>query len=249
MKIKKNSWDKIPFENIIKTIVDKQGRDNYDAHKISRKENKNFFSIRWYDEYDNEVVVLTKSGRKMLRRTIQPFLTERIKFVDIDHDENGKIYAIKIKTRNQNHIYTYNSDGKDGEIISINRWFELYRLAQRYNFKLFLRREIENLQLNEEKTIIVDKEDFRLFLETENLTLEELEEKPIFTNEELSLNSFKLKYINYIPEDKDYVFAFQDTLYPKDDCGEDSFLYLHLNSKGKIMKCPQGENSLLIKLS
>ena len=183
----------------------------------------------------------------MLRKAIQPFLAEKIKFADIDHNENGKIYAIKIKTRNC--IYTYDSDGKDGEIICINRWFELYRCAKRYNFKLFLRKEIENLKLNEEKTIIVDKEYFRFFLETENLTLEELEEKPVFTNEEPSLDSFKLKYINYIPGDNDYVFAFQDTLYPKDDWDEDSFLYLRLNSEGKIMKCSRGENSLLIKLS
>lgn len=245
--MKQNNWDKIPFENIINTIVDKQGRDNYDPHKISRKENKNFFSIHWFDD-NNEVVVLTKSGRKMLRRAIQPFLAEKIKSVDIDHNEHGNIDAIKISTKNR--IYTYSPYGKDGETISINRWFELYCRAKRYNFKLFLKRnEIENLKLNEQKTIIVDKEEFRFFLETENLTLGELEEKPIFTNEELSLDSFKLKYINYIPEDKDCVFAFQDTLFPKDDWDEDSFLYLHLNSKGKIMKCPQGENSLLIKLS
>lgn len=242
--MKQNNWEKIPFESIIKTIVQNQGRDNYDPHKISRKENKNFFSIRRYDEYDNEVVVLTKSGTKMLRRAIQPFLAEKIKSVDIDHNEYGNIYAIKIKT--QNHIYTYNSDREN---ILINRWLELYRCAKQYNFKLFLRKEIENLKLNEEKTIIVDREYFRSFLETENLTLEELEEKPIFTNEELSLDSFKLKYINYISEDNDYVFAFQDTLYPKDDWDEDSFLYLRLNSEGKIMKCSRGENSLLIKLS
>lgn len=239
----KNNWDKVPFENIIKEIIIKQGRDSYDPHQINRKENKNFFSIRWYDEYDNEVVVLTKSGTKMLRRAIQPFLAEKIKFVDIDHDEHGKIYAIKIKTRNC--IYTYNSDREN---ILINRWFELYRLAQRYNFKLFLKKEKENL-LNEEKTIIVDKEYFRFFLETENLALEELEEKPVFTNNELSLDSFKLKYINYISEDNDYVFAFQDTLFPKDDWGEDSFLYLHINLEGKITKCSRGENSLLVKLN
>lgn len=218
MKIKKNSWDKIPFENIIKTIVDKQGRDNYDAHKISRKENKNFFSIHWYDEYDNEVVVLTKSGRKTLKRAIQPFLAEKIKFVDIDHDEHGNIDAIKILTNN--HTYAYSPRGKDGEIISINRWFELYRYAKRYNLKLFL------------KEILSGKEELSL----------------LSGKEELSLGGFKLKHI--IPENNNnYILVFQDQTYPKDDWDEDSFLYLHLNSEGKIMKRPQGENSLLIKLS
>jgi len=199
--MKQNNWEKIPFESIIKTIAQNQGRDNYDPHKISRKENKNFFSIRWYDKYDYEVVVLTKDGRKMLKKTIQPFLAEKIKFVDIDHDEHGTIDAIKIITKNR--IYTYSPRGKDGETIFINRWFELYRYAKRYNF---------------------------------------LSRKPV----ELS-NGFK--YINHIQEDNDYVFVFQDMFYPKNDWDEDSFLYLYINSKGKIIKCPQGENSLLIKLS
>lgn len=205
--MKQNNWDKIPFKNIIEALTNKQGRDNYDPHKISRKENKNFFSVRWYDEYDNEVVVLTKSGRKMLKGAIQPFLGEKIKFADTDHNEHGNIDAIKILT---NRIYTYSPRGKDGEIISINRWFELYRLARRYNFKLFL------------KEVLSGKE-------------------------ELSLGEFKLKHI--IPENNNYILVFQDQTYPKDDWDEDSFLYLRLNSKGKIMKCPRGENSLLIKLS
>ena len=119
MKNKKNNWDKVPFENIIKTITNKQGRDNYDPHKISRKENKNFFSVRWFDEYDNEVIVLTKSGEKMLKKAIRPFLAEKIKFIDIGHNGYGKINTIEIQTKNC--IYTYKNNFYDGETISINR--------------------------------------------------------------------------------------------------------------------------------
>lgn len=246
MKNKKNEWRKIPFRNLIDKIEEKQVRIN-DPHKITRKENKNFFSVHWYDKYDNEIVVLTKSGEKMLKKAMQPFLAEKIKFIDISHDGYGTINTIEIQTKNC--IYTYKNNFYDGETLSINRAKQLYKTAKNYNFKSFLKRSgIKDLKLKELTTIIVDRKEFQIFLEKENLKPEDLPETPVFSKEEVSLKDFKIKHINYT-EDNKYVIVFQDISHPKDEDGDDSYLYLIINPKGKIIGCPQGEKSLLIKLT